>query len=129
MGFYHPSVLVEDLKRHGVKVLLVDVNRSEVRCLPELLAAEPAHHSKGPPSSRPALPHRPTSSSVSVASTQPVKTHDPGRAMRIGFNYVRDLGEDGRKAIVAERDHGGPFKSFDDFLNRLRGGQIGPRAV
>ena len=88
MGFYHPSVLVEDLKRHGVKVLPVDVNRSDVRCLPE----------------------------------------PPEHAMRIGFNYVRDLGEDGRKAIVAEREHRA-YKSFDDFIDRLRGGPIGPRAV
>jgi len=130
MGFYHPSVLVEDLKRHGVKVLPVDVNCSDVRCLPELLPAERADHSEGPPSSTgPALPHRPTSSSVSVESTLPVKTPDANRAMRIGFNYVRDLGEEGRKAIVDERDRGGPYASFDDFLNRLRGGPIGPRAV
>jgi error-prone DNA polymerase len=130
MGFYHPSVLVEDLKRHGVRVLPVDVNRSDVRCLPELLPpAETAQSTEGPPSSRPALPHRPTSSSVSVESSQLVKAHDGAYAMRIGFNYVRDLGEDGRAAIVAERDRGGPYSSFDDFLNRLRGGQIGPRAV
>ena len=90
MGFYHPSVLVEDLKRHGVKVLPVDVNRSDVRCLPELVTTE--------------------------------------HAMRIGFNYVRDLGEEGRKAIVAERERGA-YRSFDDFLDRLRGGPIGPRAV
>ncbi len=91
MGFYHPSVLVEDLKRHGVTVLPVDVNRSDVRCLPE-----------------------------------PVEnmTH----AMRVGLNYVRDLGEDGRKAIVDERVHG-PYPSFDDFLHRLRGAPVGPRAV
>ena len=87
MGFYHPSVLVEDLKRHGVKVVPVDINRSDIRCLPEF------------------------------------------NAMRIGFNYVRDLGEDGRKAIVDERTRGGDYRSFDDFLNRLRGGPIGPRAV
>ncbi|TMC89490.1 MAG: error-prone DNA polymerase, partial [Chloroflexi bacterium] len=93
MGFYHPSVLVEDLKRHGVKVLPVDVNRSDVRCLPELLPAADDY------------------------------------AMRIGFNYVRDLGEDGREAIVKERGGGGPYRSFDDFLDRLRGGPIGPRAV
>src|SRR6059058_1996112 len=62
MGFYHPSVLVEDLKRHGVNVLPVDVNRSDVRCLPELLPAADDY------------------------------------AMRIGFNYVSDLGEDGREA-------------------------------
>jgi error-prone DNA polymerase len=156
MGFYHPSVLVEDLKRHGVTVLPVDVNRSDVRCLPELLppirpnsppvparaglvqarhTPEPAHQAnepqahltEGPPSStRPALPRRPTDTSVSMESTQPVKamTH----AMRIGFNYVRDLGEDGRKAIVDERARG-PYTSFDDFLHRLRGAPVGPRAV
>jgi error-prone DNA polymerase len=129
MGFYHPSVLVEDLKRHGVRVLPVDVNRSDVRCLPEPLPPESAQSTEGPPSSRPALPHRPTSSSVSVESTQPVNDPEAAYAMRIGFNYVRDLGEEGRKAIVAERDRGGPYASFDDFLNRLRGGQIGPRAV
>jgi DNA polymerase III alpha subunit len=129
MGFYHPSVLVEDLKRHGVTVLAVDVNRSDVRCLPEPLPAAPekAHFSEGPPSStRPTLPRRPTGTSVPSASTQPVKamTH----AMRVGFNYVRDLGEDGRKAIVDERAHR-PYTSFDDFLHRLRGAPVGPRAV
>jgi error-prone DNA polymerase len=50
-------------------------------------------------------------------------------AMRIGFNYVRDLGEDGRSAIVAERTSGGAYTSFDNFLDRLRGGPIGPHAV
>jgi error-prone DNA polymerase len=49
--------------------------------------------------------------------------------MRVGFNYVRDLGEEGGKAIVAERERGGPYRSFDDFLARLRGGPIGPKAV
>ena len=34
MGFYHPSVLVEDAKRHGVGVLPLDVNLSRERCLP-----------------------------------------------------------------------------------------------
>jgi error-prone DNA polymerase len=156
MGFYHPSVLVEDLKRHGVTVLPVDINRSDVRCLPELLPPirpnspsvparagsvqarytrepanpaieSPAHLTEGPPSStRPALPRRPTETSVSMTSTQPVKamTH----AMRVGFNYVRDLGEEGRKAIVDERADA-PYTSFDDFLHRLRGAPVGPRAV
>ncbi len=91
MGFYHPSVLVEDLKRHGMTALPVDVNRSDVRCLPERF--------------------------------------DAGLAMRIGFNYVRDLGEDGRAAIVTERGRSGVFSSFDDFVNRLRDRPIGPQAV
>ena len=35
MGFYHPSVLVDDAKRHGVRVLPVDVTKSRARCLVE----------------------------------------------------------------------------------------------
>jgi error-prone DNA polymerase len=90
MGFYHPSVLVEDAKRHGLTVLPVDVNASAVRCLP----AGRDHH-----------------------------------AIRVGLNYVRDLGEPGRLAIVAERVRAGAYRSFDDFLERLRGAPVNPRAV
>jgi len=130
MGFYHPSVLVEDLKRHGLTALPVDINLSDIRCLPEAIPTSPpvqAHMSEGPPSSTlAALPRSPTDSSVLNESTLPVKTR---YAMRIGFNYVRDLGEEGRKAIVEDRRRGGVYLSFDDFINRLRGGPIGPRAV
>ncbi|HSP10486.1 MAG TPA: error-prone DNA polymerase [Candidatus Dormibacteraeota bacterium] len=131
MGFYHPSVLVEDLKRHGLKVLPVDINRSAVRCLPEplpqLAAPGPPRLSEGPPSSRPPSPTGQPQTSVSIESTQPVKAQ--AYAMRVGLNYVRDLGEDGRKAIVVERERAGPYRSFDDFIDRLRGGPVGPRVV
>jgi error-prone DNA polymerase len=132
MGFYHPSVLVEDLKRHGVTVLPVDVNRSDVRCLPEPLprAAQKRDVPLGPSLLSDSLPRPallPTSySELEIQSTLPVKTMT--HAMRVGFNYVRDLGEEGRKAIVDERARG-PYMSFDDFLHRLRGAPVGPRAV
>ncbi|MBE0431622.1 MAG: error-prone DNA polymerase [Dehalococcoidia bacterium] len=32
MGFYAPEVIVRDAKRHGVDVLPVDINRSDIRC-------------------------------------------------------------------------------------------------
>ena len=32
MGFYQPATLVQDAKRHGVRVLPIDVNHSEWRC-------------------------------------------------------------------------------------------------
>ncbi len=32
MGFYHPSILVKDAQRHGLRVLPVDVTRSEWLC-------------------------------------------------------------------------------------------------
>src|SRR2546429_625735 len=32
MGFYHPHGIVEDAKRHAVKILPVDINKSYIRC-------------------------------------------------------------------------------------------------
>src|ERR1700719_3208004 len=32
MGFYHPSVVVDDTKRHGVRILPLDVTKSRARC-------------------------------------------------------------------------------------------------
>ncbi|MDQ6771538.1 MAG: DNA polymerase III subunit alpha, partial [Candidatus Dormibacteraeota bacterium] len=93
MGFYHPSVLVEDAKRHGVTPLPVEINESAERCLPA-----------GP-------------------------GEDGRPAFRVGFNYVRDLGEPGRLAVVEERARSGLYLSFDDFLGRLRGAPLNPRAV
>jgi error-prone DNA polymerase len=90
MGFYHPSVLVEDAKRHGLTVLPVDVNASAARCLP---------FGTG---------------------------HD---TLRVGFNYVRDLGEPGRLAMVDQRERAGAYRSFDDFVERLRGAPVGARAI
>jgi error-prone DNA polymerase len=37
MGFYHPATLVQDARRHGVRVLPVDVNRSSWLCTLERL--------------------------------------------------------------------------------------------
>jgi len=38
LGFYHPSTLVKDAQRHGVKVLPIDVTRSNWKCTLEELA-------------------------------------------------------------------------------------------
>jgi error-prone DNA polymerase len=35
MGFYHPAVLISDAKRHGLRVLPIDVNRSNWDCTME----------------------------------------------------------------------------------------------
>ena len=32
MGFYHPSTLIKDAQRHGLRVLPVDINRSIINC-------------------------------------------------------------------------------------------------
>jgi error-prone DNA polymerase len=83
MGFYHPAVLVEDAKRHGVEVLPVDVNISRDRCLPE----------------------------VSGDGTG-------GEAMRLGLNYVRQLGAGGVERVRWEREKGA-FRDLQDFCDRV----------
>jgi error-prone DNA polymerase len=35
MGFYHPAVLIKDAQRHGLKILPIDVNRSDWDCTVE----------------------------------------------------------------------------------------------
>lgn len=85
MGFYHPSVLVEDAKRRGVKVLSVDVNLSRGRCGLEELEGS------------------------SVTPRQ--------FGVRLGFNYVRDLGESLRQRLDRERELG-PYRSPEDFWRR-----------
>jgi len=96
MGFYHPSVLVEDAKRHGVEVLPVDINRSHDRCLPE-----------------------------------------GSSAFRLGFNYVRGIGDSGLDRVRAERLMG-EFKSMPNFCDRVcspapeglpQGARLKPEAV
>jgi error-prone DNA polymerase len=82
MGFYHPSVLVEDAKRRGVRVLSVDVNLSRSRCHLEELRSSPE---------------------------QP---RDFG--VRLGFNYVRAVGERRGEQLDQERERG-PYLSPEDF--------------
>ncbi|MGH7698055.1 MAG: DNA polymerase III subunit alpha, partial [Candidatus Dormibacteria bacterium] len=85
MGFYHPSVLVEDGKRRGVRVLPVDVNLSRGRCRLEWL--------------------------------EPPRLDDRRLGVRLGFNYVRELGAELRGRLDQERERG-PYCSPEDFWRR-----------
>jgi len=71
----------------------------------------------------------PVDVNASAERSLPAQRVEGRPAFRVGFNYVRDLGEPGRLAIVSERERGGAYASFDDFLARLRGEPLNPRAV
>ena len=44
MGFYHPSTIVKDAQRHGLKVLPMDVTRSDWKCMlePSAISRQPS---------------------------------------------------------------------------------------
>ena len=77
MGFWSPAVVINDVKRHHIPVLPVDVNQSEATCAVQ------------------------------------------GRAIRVGFNYVKGLGEVIQERVIAARGHR-PFKGLDDFCQRTQ---------
>jgi error-prone DNA polymerase len=131
MGFYSPAVIAGDAKRHGVAILPVDVNASGAKALceaagPSEAAPKPSLRGGGPPGLRP-VPHRagalgaassaphPLDSSRTIASHRKCRDHD----VRIGFGSVKGLGEEEAKAVLRERELGGPFKSFDEFATRV----------
>ncbi|MEK7284710.1 MAG: OB-fold nucleic acid binding domain-containing protein, partial [Chloroflexota bacterium] len=151
MGFYSPAVIAGDAKRHGVRVLPVDVNASFAKVVIEhseaagvveggrgwhgggLIPREgvegPRQHEQHPdqrsrrggqPEARdaptPGQDPRPlTDLSQTIARHRKCRTHH----VRLGLTYVRSLGEAEADAIVAERDRGGPFRSFDDVARRV----------
>ena len=110
MGFYHPSVLVDDARHHGVRVLPVDVTRSRARCTVEVLDSglgREGHISACSDSPhRPALPMPLGHDSASAASGTrrghvSLPSHERAStnfAVRLGFAYVRGLGPAARAA-------------------------------
>lgn len=96
MGFYTASQLVQDARRHGVRVLPIDVTRSDVDCTlegtPEMLRPD-----KG-------LPVPPM----------------PQPAVRLGLCLVGSLEQGAAERLVAARAQGGPFASTEDLALRAR---------
>jgi len=97
MGFYSPATIVKDAQRHGLKVLPVDVMRSEWECTLER-----------------AVSHQP--SAVKQACSPSVGKNT--MALRLGLRYVRGLHEEAGQAIARERKRV-PFDSIHDLVRRV----------
>ena len=105
MGFYSPAVIAGDAKRHGIRMLPVDVNRSAGKCVVE------------PSTARSGLPHAQADvadTSKTIARHRACRMHD----VRLGLTEVQALGLAEADAIAQEREQG-PFRSFDDFAARV----------
>jgi error-prone DNA polymerase len=90
MGFYHPSILIKDAQRHGLRVLPVDVTKSDWPCTIEQIVGR---------------------ASTPAAGLQT-------RHLRLGFRYVRGLCQPVAEAIVRARTVR-PFTSVDDLALRI----------
>ena len=52
-----------------------------------------------------------------------------GNAIRFGLGAVKNVGRGLIRAMVAHRNEGGPFKSLEDFIQRMGEGELNKRAV
>ena len=52
-----------------------------------------------------------------------------GDSIRFGMGAVKNVGHGLIRSIVAKRNEGGPFKSLEDFLQRMDEGELNKRAV
>lgn len=86
MGFYSPEVIANDARRHEVRILGIDVNRSATECL-----IEPDPDS-------------------------------PNDAVRLGYRYLKNLGDAACKRLEEERANG-EYRSLWDFWRRTRLGR------
>ncbi|HET8568074.1 MAG TPA: error-prone DNA polymerase, partial [Candidatus Limnocylindria bacterium] len=99
MGFYSPAVIAGDAKRHGIRVLPVDVNASIAKARTEEADADPEL----------------TDISRTIAAKRACRTHH----VRLGLASVKGVGDEAADAVVAERERGGPYRSFDDLARRV----------
>ena len=90
MGFYSPSQLVQDARRHGIAVLGVDVQKSFWECTLEAKADR-------------------------VQRTQ-ADTEQP--AIRLGFSRVKGLGRKAADQLVSERLLQGSYRNLDDVAGK-----------
>ena len=103
LGFYTPSQLVQDAKRHGVEVRPVDVVHSDGDCTLEEAASSMGGLDPLSPWER-----------VGVRADEPAKP-----PVRLGLRLVNGLNMDAAERIVAARAQQ-PFQSTQDLARRAR---------
>jgi error-prone DNA polymerase len=111
MGFYQPFTLIKDAQRHGLKVLPIDITRSDWLCTIEREEAMETRGNGAPAWSRENAAS--TRRRVSMLSVNPSSL-----ALRLGLKYVKGLSQQSGQAIVRERA-ARDFLGIDDLRNRV----------
>ena len=127
MGFYSPQSLIADARRHGVRILPVDINASGVEAdtVIDLGRAEASEANK--PSCGATEDSFGSTPPRSLRTNHPRGIHGLGRgtaeplgAIRLGLASVSGIGEDVARTIVHARERTGPFVTVSD-LSREAG--------
>jgi error-prone DNA polymerase len=120
MGFYAPSTLVSDARRHGVQVLRPDLGCSGVDAVlePQLIESVERAGATGQDS---CLGEQPPVGEFDPAAADLTAAHrrDGGFAVRLGLAGVRGVGRELATRIVSERAAGGRFASMEDLVRRV----------
>lgn len=110
MGFYSPSQLVQDARRHGVEVRPADVTTSDLECTLEPPAVAPS-----PSRERVGWGHAPPQAIPPRFEHRLGNSHQP--AVRVGLRRIASLSEAGASRIVEARSQA-PFTSSEDLALR-----------
>jgi len=102
MGFYHPSTIVKDAQRHGLKFKPADVMRSEWLCTLEPVSSFEFQ----------------VSSDAQTKNSKLETGNSKLFAVRLGLRYVKGLREEAARAMVRERERR-PFASIDELARRV----------
>jgi len=110
MGFYSLDALGRDARRHGVGIVLPDINCSDVWCTvePSAVAGPGARVSER-------FGELPDGDSPANCSAQ---RDLPPRQVRVGLGFVRDWGADIAEQVVVERERNGRYRSLGDLVRR-----------
>src|SRR5271157_3605471 len=109
MGFYHPSTIVKDAQRHGLRVKPVDIRESEWLCTLEVYHGTTMSDSY-PGTKAPNYLER-VDAGLKARATQHF-------ALRMGFRYAKGLREETASGIVRARSMR-PFSSIADLTHRV----------
>ncbi len=104
MGFYAPDTLVHEAAGRGIPVLPLDVNASAMRCTVEAV-----------PRLAPAATRREEGGAAHAG--------DGALGVRLGLGYVKDVRAEEVRALVAERERGGPFHDLGELAARCGAGR------
>ena len=111
MGFYQPFTLIKDAQRHGLKVLPIDVTRSEWLCTIE-------EEDFGCRISDCGFPVSKAAPELSINPQSEIRNPKSSLVLRLGLKYVKGLNQKSGEAIVRERKLRA-FSGIDDLRNRV----------